>query len=90
MAQSALGERYAIGEGVPQDKAEAAKWLQKAAEQGYAEAQLSLGKLYASGEGVPRDQEEANKWLQKAAEQGDVNDRLRDDPPAKAKESPKR
>jgi TPR repeat protein len=50
------------------------KWLRKAAEQGYAQAQCALGKRYASGRGVRASFEEAEKWLRRAAEQGLVND----------------
>ena len=46
------------------------KWNRKAAEQGYALAQINLGLCYAKGEGVPQDQVEAVKWFRKAAEQG--------------------
>jgi hypothetical protein len=45
-------------------------WYQKAAEQGYAQAQNNLGVLYATGEGVERDPKQAVYWYQKAAEQG--------------------
>jgi TPR repeat protein len=45
--------------------------LEKAAEQGFAEAQYELGGMYYIGEGgVPEDDEEALKWFRKAAEQG--------------------
>ena len=37
-AQKNLGVMYAIGEGMPQDDAEAVAWFRKAAEQGHAEA----------------------------------------------------
>lgn len=50
---------------------EAAKWYQKAAEQGNADAQRTLGALYARGTGVPKDYTETVKWYRKAAEQGD-------------------
>jgi formylglycine-generating enzyme required for sulfatase activity len=69
-AQARLGVMYAEGEGVPQDHAEAGKWLRKAAEQGYAEAQSNLGVLYGKVLGVPRDYAEAVKWWRKAANQG--------------------
>ena len=41
-AQKNLGVMYAIGEGMPQDDAEAVAWFRKAAEQGHAEAQFIL------------------------------------------------
>ena len=61
---------YSTGEGVAQDFAKAARWLRKAAEQGYAEAQCALGILYAAGKGVVQDDTEAVQWFRKAAEQG--------------------
>ena len=69
-AQCGLGIKYASGNGVPEDDAEAAKWYRKAAEQGQAEAQVNLGSMYANGYGVPKDDTEAVKWYRKAAEQG--------------------
>ena len=72
-AQDNLGVMYSIGDGVPQDYKEAAKWFTKAAEQGYANAQHSLGVMYSIGDGVPQDYKEAVKWFTKAAEQGDAD-----------------
>ena len=72
-AQDNLGVMYSIGDGVPQDYKEAAKWFTKAAEQGYANAQYSLGVMYSIGDGVPQDYKEAVKWFTKAAEQGDAD-----------------
>ena len=48
----------------------AAKWYQKAAEQGLVVAQYNLGVLYETGEGVPMDKGMAAKWYQMAADQG--------------------
>lgn len=69
-AQLELGTSYLIGDGVPQDDVEAAKWCRKAAEQGLAEAQETLGTMYYNGTGVSEDYHEAAKWNRKAAEQG--------------------
>ena len=69
-AQNFLGVCFENGEGVEQDKAEAAKWFRKAADQGYAGAQYNLGHCYANGYGVKQDRAEAAKWYQKAADQG--------------------
>ncbi|HIG85964.1 MAG TPA: sel1 repeat family protein [Planctomycetes bacterium] len=55
---------------------EAVKWYRKAADQGYAKAQIKLWEIYKEGvfvdlpEGIPEDHKEAMKWLRKAAEQG--------------------
>ena len=69
-AQIALGQMYYDGDGVLQDRKEAAKWWRKAAQQGYADAQYNLGVMYYKGEGVIQDFKEAVKWNRKAAEQG--------------------
>ena len=71
-AQFYLSMMYNFGYGVPQNHAEAVKWLLKAAEQDLAQAQNNLGGMYNSGLGVPPDYAEAVKWFRKAAMQGDV------------------
>jgi Sel1 repeat-containing protein len=57
-----LGFMHAHGRGVPQDYAEAVKWLRRAAEQGLADAQNDLGCMYAHGRGVPQDYLMAHIW----------------------------
>jgi len=57
---------------VPQDYAEAVKWIRMAAEQGDADAQTTLVVRYNSGKGAPQDFVKAVKWFRKAAEQGDA------------------
>ena len=69
-AQAELGRRYYVGEGVPQDDAEAVRWTRLAAEQGHAPAQYSLGLLYFRGRGVAGDDAAAAHWYRAAAEQG--------------------
>jgi Cu2+-containing amine oxidase len=59
-----------MGLGVKKDVNEAAKWIRKAAEQGFDEAQVVMSKFYLVGEGVEKDVNEAAKWDHKAAEQG--------------------
>ena len=73
IAQYNLGRMYVVGDGVPQDFEEGAKWYRKAAEQGDVDAQYNLGNMYVLGDGVPQDFEEAVKWFRKAAEQGDAD-----------------
>ena len=41
----------------------------KAAEQGYALAQVNLGLLYANGQGVPQDYVQAHMWVNLAGAQ---------------------
>ncbi len=68
--QFLLGLKYANGEGVGEDKAEAVRWYRLAAEQGDDRAQYNLGLMYANGEGVPEDQAEAARLYGLAAGQG--------------------
>lgn len=61
---------YLTGREVGQRYRKAAEWLQKAAEQGHANAQYKLGEMYANGRGVYRNDSEALGWYRKAAAQG--------------------
>lgn len=65
-----VGLMYDRGEGVKQDKKEAAQWFRKAAELGDVRAQYRLGQMYQFGYGVEQDNQEAVKWYRKAAGQG--------------------
>jgi Sel1 repeat len=72
-----LGQAYNLGDGVEKDPAEAARWWQKAAEQGIAKAQYNLGMAYRAGAGVEKDNPQAYFWIAIAAsslEQGFVKD----------------
>lgn len=66
------GQSFAVGDGVPKDLAEAAKWFRKAAEQGLAVAQGRLANALLHGWGVTQNTNEALEWYRKAADQGDV------------------
>ena len=48
----------------------ALEWYRKAADQGYAVAQVILGWHYHTGEGVPQDDAEAVRWFRLATDQG--------------------
>ena len=65
-----MGVKYANGEGVPEDDAQAVSWYREAAAQGLADAQYNLGVMYANGEGAPEDYVRAYAWLNLAAAQG--------------------
>ena len=69
-SQFALGWMYGIGDGVPQDFAEAMRWFRLAADQGYAPAQFSLGWRYQLGVGVPQDNITAHMWFNIASVNG--------------------
>ncbi len=68
-----VASRYAEGDHVAKDLANAAQWYQRAAEGGIAVAQYRLGSLYERGQGVAKDLTKAVNWYQRAADQGNVN-----------------
>lgn len=72
VAQYELGQRYANGDGVAADAAQAAYWYGEAAGQGLAIAQYRLATLYEKGRGVPKDDGKARSLYEKAAMQGNV------------------
>lgn len=59
IAQYQLAVKYANGDGLKKDSAEAVKWYRKAAEQGLVQAQYNLAYMLLSGEGVAKDMAEA-------------------------------
>jgi len=68
-AQTTLGMRYAMGDGVLQDFSEAITWWQRAIKKNNAEAQFNLGLLYFLGKGVKQDYRIASEWFRKSADQ---------------------
>jgi TPR repeat protein len=70
LRQLILGLQYERGEGVPQDKAQAAQLYRQAADQGLADVQYRLGLCYMNGAGVPEDMAQAARLYQQAADQG--------------------
>lgn len=69
-AQYLLGRRCLMGDGLPKDPAQAAKWFKKAADQGLPRAMEALGHLYRKGEGLLRDPARAAKYYSQAAQYG--------------------
>jgi uncharacterized protein len=57
---------------VPQDEAQGVKWVRKAADQDFTDAQFALGLLYDQGQGVTQDYAAAVNWYRKAADQGNA------------------
>ncbi len=70
--QHDFARRLETGDGLPENKEEAAKWYRAAAETGHKDAQFRLAKMYSEGFGVEYDPCEAVKWYRKAATQGHV------------------
>jgi putative methionine-R-sulfoxide reductase with GAF domain len=77
VAQFALGARYAQGDGVKQDYAEAVRWFKKAADQGHVVAQATLGAYYWAGRGVTEDLSKAYFWSVLARAGGDEASKYR-------------
>ncbi|HXY13266.1 MAG TPA: GAF domain-containing protein [Terriglobales bacterium] len=76
-AQFAVGVRYATGDEVQQDYAEAVRWFTKAANQGQVAAQATLGAYYWAGRGVAPDLTQAYFWSFLAEAGGDEASRSR-------------
>ena len=55
---------------VEKNDIEAVKWLRRAAEQGFLDAQVALGNFHAEGRGVSKDFKQAVFFWQKAAKRG--------------------
>jgi hypothetical protein len=63
-AQALLGSILLRGApDVPRDDQRAAYWMQRAANQGFAQAQLNLGAMYKRGAGVPGNAVQAHFWM---------------------------
>jgi hypothetical protein len=72
-SQADLGYKYTVGQGIPRNYQEAARWFRLSAEQGYARGQYNLAISYAGGLGVPQNYSEAVRLYRLAADQGHAN-----------------
>lgn len=68
VAQHGIGLCYLNGKGVEKDEAQALRWIQKSAQQGYVEGQYALGEIYGN-RNTPEDGKLAHEWHKKASEQ---------------------
>ena len=75
--QVMLGMKYLLGQDVPEDHAEAARWFLRAAEHGFAPAQSLIGGMYRDGDGVTQDDGAAYMWFSLAAKQASDANRPR-------------
>lgn len=71
-AEYEIGLRYLDGRGIPQNTAEAVRWLERAANAGVVPAQFRLGGLFEKGLGVKKNLETARKLYVSAAEKGNA------------------
>jgi localization factor PodJL len=65
-----IGIRHAEGRGVPQNPGEAARWLERAANAGFAPAQFRLAGLHEKGDGLKKDLQAARRLYSAAAAKG--------------------
>ncbi|MCZ6719489.1 MAG: tetratricopeptide repeat protein [Gammaproteobacteria bacterium] len=70
-AQYALGQAYASGMAVREDKLQAHNWWRQAAQNSHPPAQLKMAIIYFSGDGVKADIAIATEWARKAEEHND-------------------
>jgi TPR repeat protein len=71
-AQFLRGVKFATGQGVVQDYAQAARWYGQAAEQNHGLAQFNLAMMYGQGQGMARDEAKSSMWMRRSAELGDA------------------
>jgi localization factor PodJL len=71
-AQFQIAARFAAGQGVSKDLAQALLWYGRAAAKGYARAQFRLAVMHERGLGTTADVERARVWYARAAAQGHV------------------
>jgi len=69
-AQYTIGWMYLNGEGIGQDKEQAAIWFERAAESGHPYAMFRIADMYQNGIGFEQDKAQAALWFRKAAESG--------------------
>jgi localization factor PodJL len=69
-AQYELGTRYAEGRGIQQSMPEAVRWLERAADAGFAPAQFRLASLNEKGDGLKKDVQTARRLYLSAAGKG--------------------
>lgn len=72
IGKTLMGVSYEYGYGAAADLSQAADWYQRAAQSGFAMAQLNLARLYFTGRGVAKDLTKALALLHEAAMQGNV------------------
>ena len=72
IGETMLGVIYARGQGVGADPATAAIFYMRAADRGYAPAQLAFAEALASGQGIGRDGAAACLWARLAQQRGDA------------------
>lgn len=69
-AELYMGLAYDMGQKLPHNSLEAARWYREAAGRGNASAATNLGVLYHNGDGWPKDDVGAVAWFERAASSG--------------------
>ena len=68
-----LGVMHDLGQGVPENPAEAVRLFRQAASEGDANANASLGVMYANGRGIAPDYVQSMRYYRRAAELGSAS-----------------
>jgi TPR repeat protein len=71
-SQSAIGYLFYDGRGVGRNRGQAARWYQRAADQGEPTAQFFLCEMHMRGDGVPRDLKLSLMWCELAIRGGEI------------------
>ena len=71
-----VSERSRFFVGIMPDPSKSVFWYRRAAEQGYAEAEIFLSLSYAGGIGVQRDDVQVVRWMRRAAEHGSADGQM--------------
>jgi TPR repeat protein len=72
-SQYRLGKMLFNGDGIAENAELAAKWFEKAAIQGNAQAQNELALQYLDGVGIQKNEALAAEWFEKAAKQDNID-----------------
>ncbi len=72
-AQYNLGQMHRLGQGIPKDLVDAARWYYLAAAQGDGQSQYNLGVMHYNGQGVVQNFVTSYMWLTLAAMAGVEN-----------------
>jgi|GEM_PF-4314400 len=74
--QYCIGMRYLKGEGVTPSEERYVRWIRRAAEENYADAEYEMWVILSRGIGTEEDPESAGEWLYRAAVHGSERARM--------------
>jgi TPR repeat protein len=66
-----IGKRYSQGNGLPQDKYVAFRWIKNAAKAELNDVRRQVAQMYKDGDGIDQDYHKASTWYMRTANAGD-------------------